>query len=328
MAIDAGWRKLAPKLADRRDAARFLTRLCLTSIGRGDPLERANTLQRVIARARDKPAERQLLAVALMLQMDDSGRFGRDSVAGVADLVSLAFRDEQPVDFAEYMLASYLAVARDAGDLARLRILLYQAAFVAGLTPNDVIDLCSTAESIAEAMRLPAHHVALLYGVWLNRFGTPWTQVGESQTVFDLATTSPATASKLLAHLPGVLLVCRTHPDAEDELGPILVTASGVSVGGAVVLDPAGPVSVESLGCELVFGKTRFRLERAIPETIAEELKVWLRFRAEVLAAFPAMYLSAQSHPASRLLARFVVRCTCGTECLPVVGAVARALRT
>jgi hypothetical protein len=225
------------------------------------------------------------------------------------------------------VLAAYFILPREAGNRARLRILLYEAAFTAGLTPQDVIDLCSTAEHVAEAMQLPPHHVALLYGVWLNRVGAPWRRVGEALTVFELSATSPATANRLLTHAPGLLLVGATHPDAEAELGPILVTATGVSVGGVSVLDPAATVSVESAGRELAFGKHRLQLDRAIPESFAEELKAWLRFRAEVVAAFPAMYLPPEPPPASRLLARFVVRCVCGTECLPVVGAIAHPLR-
>jgi hypothetical protein len=207
-------------------------------------------------------------------------------------------------------------------------VLLHAAAFAARLTPRDVIDLCDAAKSVAEAMRLPPHHVAMLYGVWRDREARPWARVGEAQTVFELAATSPATAGRLLADSPGLLLVCDTHSDVEAELGPTLITATGVSVGGAVVSDPAAAVSVEAGGRELVFGKHRFRPARAIPAAFAGELKAWLRFRAEVLAAYPATYLGADAGPSSRLLARFMVRCACGTECLPVIGAAARPLRT
>ncbi len=168
-AIDAAWRKLAPELADRRDAARFLTRLCVTSAGRGDPLERANALNAVIARARANRAERQLLAVAVALQMDDSGRYGRDRAAGVAELVAPAFRGERGADFAEFVLAVYLRVPREPGELARLRVLLLAAAFAAELLPRDILDLCDAAPHVAEAMRLSPTHVALLYGIWANR---------------------------------------------------------------------------------------------------------------------------------------------------------------
>jgi hypothetical protein len=326
-AIDAAWRKLASRLADRRDAARFLTRLCLTSIGQGDPMERANTLIRIISRARDNPAERQLLAVALTLQMDDAGRYGRDRSAGIAELVAPAFGREQPTDFAEFVLAAYFRVPRETSERERLRILLHAAAFTADLTPQDVLDLCDAAPHIAEAMRLPAHHLALLYGVWVHRTARPWATVGEARSVFGLATTERTTAGKLLTHEQGLLLMCDTHPDVEAELGPVLITAGGVSVGGVVTLDPAADVHIQNDGRELIFGKHTLKLSRAIPATFATELKAWLRFRAEVLAVYPAMYLRNESRPLSRLLASFAASCpACGTKCLPLVGAVGRVL--
>jgi hypothetical protein len=326
--IDAAWRKLAHPLADRRDAARFLARLCLTSMGHGDPLERANTLLRIIARARENPAERQLLAAALTLQMDDSGRYGRDRAAGIAELVSLAFRGQQQSEFAEFVLAAYFHIPREASERARLRILLHAAAFSADLTPRNVIDLCDAAPHIADAMRLPPHHLAMLYGVWVHRASRPWAAVGEARNVFGLSATERSTAGKLLTNESGLLLLCDTPRDVEAELGPVLITASGVSVGGVVTVDPAADVDIEG-GRELIFGKHTLKLSREIPVAFATELKSWLRFRAEVVAVYPAVYLKSESRPSSRVLSPFVVSCpSCGTKCLPVVGAVGRALRT
>ncbi len=328
-AIDAAWKNLARSLTDRRDAARFLTRLCVTSIGRGDPFERANALNAVIARARASPAERQLLAVALALQMDDSGRFGRDRAAGVAELVGPAFRGEQPAEFAEFVLAVYLRVPREAAEIARLRALLLTEAFTAELTPREVLDLCDVAPAIAQAVRLSPSHVALMYGVWVNRRVRNWENVGEARTVFEFATAAPTTAGRLLSHEPGLLLVCTTHPDAEAELGPVLVCAGGVSVGGVQTADPAADVRLEANGRTLVFGKHPLRVSGRLPETFPAELKAWLRFRAEVLVGYPAAFLRADAPHTTRLLKPFVARCAaCGTECLPVIGEVARPLRT
>jgi hypothetical protein len=329
LAIDAAWRKLAHRLADRRDAARFLARLCLTSVGRGDPMERANTLIRVISRARDNPAEGQLLAVALALQADDAGRFGRDRAAAMAELVTPAFRGEQPADFAEFALAAYFRVEREETELARLRILLLASAFAADLIPRDVIDLCDAAPHVAKAMRLPPHHLAMLYGVWAHRSAKPWAPVGEARTVFELTATARTTAGKLLTQEPGLLLVCETLPGAEDELGPVLVMVGGVSVGGAVTPDPAADVRVEGSGRELTFGKHTLKLTRAVAPPFAKELKAWLRFRAEVIAAYPATYLRNEARPMARLLAPFAAACpACGTKCLPIVGEFARVVRT
>lgn len=323
-AIDAAWRKLAPRLTDLRNATRYLSRLCVTSVGRGDPLERANALQAVIARARENPAEVQLLAAAQALQMADSGRFGRDHLAGIADLVGLAFRGQHPPPFAEYVLAVYAGVPRGAGERGRLCVLLHTAAFAAGRGPRDLLDLWTAAPHLADAMRVPTHHLALLYGVWVHRTSRPWARIGDAQTVFELAETSPATAAKVLATAPGTLLVRDAHPGATADLGPVLVTTVGVSVGGVTTPDPAALVRLEADGRELVFAKHRLRLSRAVPAEFATELKAWLRFRAEDMASYPAVYLPAPARPASPLLAPFVARCPeCGTACVPVVGAIA-----
>src|SRR5262245_15097722 len=53
-AVDAAWARLAPRLAERARAARFLTRLCCASLGRGDPGERVKVLGAVITRAAAK----------------------------------------------------------------------------------------------------------------------------------------------------------------------------------------------------------------------------------------------------------------------------------
>jgi|SRR5579883_63353 len=328
-AINAAWRKLASWLTDRGDAARFLTRLCLTSIDRGDPMERVNALNRVIARARDNPAERQLLAVALTLQMDDSGRLGRDRAAAIADLVAMAFREEQPADFAECVLAAYFSVPREESERERLRILLHAAAFAAEFTPTDVISLCNAAPHIASAMRLPPHHLAMLYGVWMHRSTRPWAKVGTAQTVFDLATTSRTTAGKVLDREPGLLLVCDSPPEVEAELGPVLIAVGGVSVGNATVLDPMADVLVDAEGQKLIFGKHTLRVSEPVPLEFADELKAWLRFRTDELGAYPTRYLREEERATARVLRPFVVRCsTCGKECTPVVGAIAQPLET
>ncbi len=323
-AIDAAWRKLT----DRRAAVRLLMRLCVTSVGRGDPLERARALNGVIARARDTSAERQLLAAALALQVDDGGRFGRDRAAGIAELVEQAFRGEQPADFAEFVLAVYLSVPRESAERARLSTLLVAAAFRAELTPHDVLDLCAAAPHVAEAVGVTPHHLSLLYGVWTNRTARAWQIIGDAQTVFELVAAAPKTAGRLLAHEPGLLLVCATDPGAEAELGPVLLCVGGVSVGGILTADPAADVRLEAGGRTLVFGKNALRVSGGLPERFPAELKAWLRFRAEVFAGYPAAFLRGEGLT-SRLLAPFVAYCAaCGVGCVPVIGEVSRPLRT
>ncbi|HEY1186472.1 MAG TPA: hypothetical protein VGE74_02395, partial [Gemmata sp.] len=170
------------------------------------------------------------------------------------------------------------------------------------------------------------------YGVWANRTARVWETIGEAKTVFELAADAPTTAAQLLGEQPGLALVCDTDPTARAELGPVLVSLAGVSVGRGddrvTVADPAAEVRLGAHGRELVFGSTALRVKKALPATCARDLKLWLRFRAEVLAGFPAAFLSGRAPIATRLLKPFVAYCpSCRTACLPVAGAVAGRLK-
>lgn len=331
-AIDAAWKRLARKLVDRRDAATFLARLCVTSAGRGDPFERANALNALVARARANPAEHRLLAVALALRVTDGAKFGRDRAAGVAEVVAPVFRGEQPADFAEHALALYFRRPRDPGEVARLRVLLLAAAFEAERTPDEVLALCAAAPHLARAMRLSPNHVALLYGIWSNRTARVWENIGKAKTVFKLAAESPTTAARFLRDEPGLALVCDSPPGARELLGPVLISLTGVSLGRgaarATVADAGAAVKLEARGRVLVFGKAVMRVNRPLPAVFVRDLKLWLRFRAEVLAGYPAEFLSGAAPAPTPLLKPFVARCrVCRTACLPVVGAVAHRVK-
>ncbi|MBY0456433.1 MAG: hypothetical protein K2V38_03790, partial [Gemmataceae bacterium] len=326
LALDAAWRKLAPRLIDRRDAGRFLVRLCITSAGRGDPFERANALNALVARARANPKELQLLAVALALKVDDGGRFGRDVAAGFAELIGPAFRGDRPAAFAEHALGLYFRAERDPGELARLRVLLLAEAFAAELAPRELLDLCEVAPNAARAIRLSPNHVALLYGLWASRASKNWKSVGPARTVFDLAASAPTTAARLLAREPGLALACDTDREVAGEFGPVLVSLSGVSLGGRLVADPATEVRLTDRSRRLVWGPHELWLGRGFPAELPDELRAWLVFRAEVLAGYPAQFLRADA-PTVRLLKGFARRCPgCGVRCVPVAGAVSRAL--
>jgi hypothetical protein len=300
-------------------------RLCVTSVGRGDPFERANALNALAARAQATRSEYRLLAVVLALRIDDGGRFGRDRAAGMADLLAPAFSGARPADFAELALALYFRLPRPAGELARLRVLLLAKAFEANLAPGAVLALCDAAPHLARAVRLSPNHVALLYGLWVNRGARPWARAGGAKTVFELAAWTPATAARLLAVEPGLALVCDTDPGAAAELGPILVSLAGVSVGGVTAADPLSDVRLDARGRELVFGNGVLRVSGQLPDTFPRELRAWLRFRAEVLATYPGAYLGGDAPDPASLLKPFVARCpACGTACLPAVGAIAR----
>lgn len=333
-AVDAAWERFAPKLADRPQTARFLTRLCLASTGYGDPEARAGLLNAISRRAADKvqesDAELQLLAAARMLQVEDQSDFGRDVVAGVAALAADGFGGSLAADYAEFVVGCYLARPREPGELARLRMLLLGAAFDAGLVPRDLLDIWAGAPNLARAMAVePSHRLGFLHGVWRARAERPWEAVAPAETVFDLARTAPPTAMRVLSRFPDLLLFHRPEPRVEEAIGPILVCSRGVSVAGHLVADPDAKIELKGDGQELIFGRHRVEVTRPLPGDLPALLTKWLRFRAEVLVPFIDGYLApGSSMVARRALGPFCRRCHgCGTISAVATGAVGRAVK-
>ncbi len=326
-AITRAWKTLAPRWVERRRAARWLTRLCLTSLGRGDPMERAHILPILIERARSQPEELPLWAAAQTLQIADSTHYGRDGPKGLAQLVARALRGDRPPAFAEYVLAAYLSQPHPAAEWERLRILILAAAFTAGLTPRDVCEFASAAPHLAQVFAWPPHHLAMLYGIWTHQTTRPWRRIDEAQTVFEMAERSPSRIGRLLLEEPGLLLVCSTPPGLEETLGPVLVTLGGVRIGQETLLEPSSDVRIVNNGGELIFGANRYRLSRPLLGEFANVIKGWIRFRSMVLSEYPSMYWNDEVRWASQLLAPFVAACgQCGTRCRPVVGTIARRI--
>ena len=169
--LDAAWEHLAPETAERDGAARFLTRLCLASPGRGDPELRIKTLaaisRRAAGRSDESDLELQLLAAASVLQVEDESCYGRDAAEGIADLAAMAFRGERSADFAEFVVGAYLARDRELGEIARLRILLIARAFDAGIVPRDLARLWEVAPMLTRILAIePRHRLGLLCGLW------------------------------------------------------------------------------------------------------------------------------------------------------------------
>jgi len=334
-AVNAAWSRLAPKLIERAHATRFLTRLCLTSLGRGDPETRAKVLSAIAARAAGKldesDAELQLLAAVHVLQVADIARYGRDEVAGIAALAAEGFNGTLPADYAEYVVGCYLTREREPGDMARLRILLVGAAFEAGLVPRDLIDLWAGAANLKRAMAVePSHRLGLLFGVWRTQAAKAWESVAPADTVFDLARTSPPTAARVLARFPDLLLFHRPEPRVEELIGPVMVCSRGIALDEYLTADPDASVRLVAGGQELVLGRHRIEVARRLPEEFPELIQKWLRFRTEKLLPFTDGYLSpGLVEVPRRVLGPYCRRCrVCGTVSAVASGAVGRPVTT
>jgi hypothetical protein len=331
--IDVAWLRIVPTQAEKKAATRILTRMCLSSLGRGDPIIRAGMLNQIIARAQKKcgtdDEELQLLAAASVVHVEDEAQFGRDVVAGIAALAADAFMGILPSVYAEYVVACYLTHERDPGNLARLRILLIAAAFQAGLVPRDLFDLWAGAPNLKRAMAMePAHRLGLLFGVWRTREAQAWKSVSPATTVFDLARTSPPTAARVLAEFPDLLLYHRPERHVEDIVGPLLICCRGVAVAGQLTADPDAEVELAVNGRELVFGRHRIELNFKLSAEFVELIRRWLRFRVEAVVPYIDGYLSHGSgESSSRVLRPFCRKCSsCGTLSVVSVGAVGREM--
>jgi predicted RNA-binding Zn-ribbon protein involved in translation (DUF1610 family) len=326
-AVDVAWNEFAVLLAETEPGSRYLTRLCLASLGRGSPERRVDLLARLVIAPFETEPERQLLAAAAVLKLDDATRFGVDVVAGVAGLIASAFTGERPTDFAEHVAAAYLTRDRAAGDLARLRVLVLAAAFGAGHVPRDLVKLCVAAPALRRVVLAePAPHLALLFGLWRTRDNHRWHAVGHGNTVFDTARALPRHAADTLAAFPDLLLSHRPERAVEDTVGPVLVCARGAAVAGHLVADPDADVRLEAGGRVLVLGRHRLAVSAPLPDDFPDVVRQWLAFRTGWLAELGAVPAAPVPEASRRLLGPLVRVCAgCGGGVIAGAGALGRS---
>jgi predicted RNA-binding Zn-ribbon protein involved in translation (DUF1610 family) len=316
--VDAAWTHQVPKWLGGNRTARSLTRLCRSSMGRGDPAARAGLLTQTLDRAAEEDAG--LLAAAAVLQASDRARMGHDHASAIAALIADALRGEHSTAFAEYAAECYLSAEPPppAPERARIRVLALAAAFEAGFSPRNLSELWAVAPHLKRLMGVePLHRIALLQGVWKMQPNRGWERIARAESVFELCRSAPNISGRLLADFPDLLLCHRPDPDTEAQLGPVLICTRGIVVGGRMLADPQTDVSLEKVGgrIELQFGTHRFTLERTPAGDLAEVIREWLRFRAWALLPLLDNYLLVRSSAiAARALQPFRSRCPhCGT---------------
>jgi hypothetical protein len=296
-ALDHAWTLLAPRLHaagfSAQDSA-FLASLALTSMDRGRASLRDDILERAVnltekAVATGVGAVRHLAVLRrLMVEMAATG--GQDPVPLVAAQVGRCFDGKLPLVFAEGLLADWQSALWTRGNLARLRVLLCDRAFEAGLEMGDLMEAGYIAPSLGAVLRsddqLSLAHLRLL---WSLRPRRPWDHCGEASTVFELAADQQGRG--LLSKHPDLLLYQavpspQTGGSASGENQPwaeILLCDRGVVFQDTLFASPPRTVEVVSRnlffrgGYELGLGEFRFHFD-SDPEALANRLERWFRY--------------------------------------------------
>lgn len=324
------WGEFVPGIGRSPAAVRYLTRVCRAGLRAGDPADRTKPVFELVEHAAvlaDKGGEyAQLLAVARVLQAWDGARLGREPVAGLVPVFEPFFRGEVPPAYVEAAAETLLdADTLSDGDLRRLGVGVVAAAFNAGLSPTDLMTVTRFCPGLRQLIGgAKPGDLGLQAAVWHGRVARPWGGLGEAATVFEVAHDTPAAGRRLLAAHPDLLFRLQFGEAAESALGPVLVTAKGVSLAGVTVADPDARVDlVQSVGgVRLAFGTHLIEPSGRLPARVADQLRGWLRYRTDKLLPL-AEQLAARRSPdrVAALLAPLAVDChLCGTRCVHRTG--------
>ena len=334
--VDTAWQEIAANLSPSRGSVRYLTRLCLTSIGRGTPAERVESLRRLIestaAKVEQSPANVQLLAAAQALQASDGTAFGKDKVNAVAKLFEAVWRGELTIDSAEYL--AEIAINRlqlTTGDAARLSLLLLGSAFENGLLPQDLHTMSKYLPWLRMAMGLPtAERLQFTCAVWRGKLSEPWASAGPATTLFDLAKKSPAVSRKILANCPDALLKLELPEAAQRTLGDVLLTPRGLVLGTTLLTDPDIAIdlgrSPRGSGWILKLGREFINLDRKLPSELIPVFSAWLNYRVKRLLPQAEGLTRTNPQKVRMLLDPLATACSlCGAESIGRSGKVGDA---
>lgn len=324
-AIDTAWAAVVPEVGRSGPAVRFLTRLCRTSLGRGDPYGRSDILRELVENAAVLSEKGgpylPFLAAVRLLESHDAARLGKDWVPQLLPLFEPFVRAELPAEYVE--AAADMLLGTDVftdQPAARLRVALTAAAFDAGLVPADLIELEKLLPRFPRLLAGTADWFQLLHEVWRLRSTRPWDSISAAQTVFEFAKKSPAASGRVLVSYPDTLVVADFDAPFDRELGAILIGRRGVTVMERTVSDPNAPVSVETTRNGtgvLLFGPHTLAVRRKLPERLAKQLSAWLRFRVDRLILPADKPLPSPGERVRQMAGRLAVECPlCRGRCV------------
>jgi hypothetical protein len=329
--IDTAWQYLVPQLQwSQQDHLRWLIRLCQTSIGRGDPEKRRGTLQYILSylqKLDDQGNKEQwrLRGVAEWLQWCDTLPSGVDRSQRLLTLLSPAFQGEVPWSYAEAVAAAYLSHPVEYGSLLRVQVLLCQQAFSWGWTPEDLHILSLALPTLGQLLTPPAsQRWQHLYSLHQQEIIPAWSS--GIVNVFECAQLWPYLTARLLVDYPDLLWIERWDSVHEAALGPILITARGVSLAGYWSLNPEADIRLIAKGYGLMFDNQALYTVRPLPPDLPERLRDWLKILNDFLQNLPAEPPSTPALP-QRLLSTLAQCCPhCHTTAIIPRGGIGRKL--
>jgi len=334
LAVELGWRTLAPGVGRSRSVVRFLTRLCRASAGVGSTVDRVPKVWQWVEQAEmlaEKSADHaQFLAAVQALQAFDGVTFGKDKLGGLAVAFGRFVRGEAGPIYAEAMAEFALTSGQlTAGETARLAVSLTAESFDAGLLPGDMVCVVRLLPWVRRLLGRPtATLLQHRYALWRGRNSEPWATVGKAASIFELVASAPSTARRILAAHPDALFKIDLPDGADRDLGDTVMTPRGVIVGGKVLTDPNDSLSLSrspsGSGWWLVLGAEKLTLDRRLTTDVVNAVRAWVRYWAA--KQVPQADAADRANPArvAKLLAAVKVTCPlCGTVCACRAGRVA-----
>jgi hypothetical protein len=213
--VDMAWQELAPQVRRRgffEEDATFLAGLALSSLGRGTRELREGSLARSISLMERAVSRGKIsvsyLAALVRIRLADLAALGEDPLPALCQEVTRSFTRELPLSYAQHLLEGWKGNWWTEGNKARLRVLLCDQAFEAGLELSDLLHAARQTPALAAILEVnQVERLAQLRLLWSMRARCPWVEWGNFATVFDLAR-EPATESLMVAS-PDLLLAER-----------------------------------------------------------------------------------------------------------------------
>ena len=302
-AVVYAWDRLVPQLHEPKfslEESAFLAGLARWSAGSGLAARQRESWRRALALTEQaavegRPVVRHLAALQRLAIAHAAAE--ADPILLLAAQIGRCF-DARPAEgltrmppcFAEELLAPWRADWWNKTNLARLRLLVCDRAFEAGLEVRHLIEAGQLVPALANLLQTddPAG-LARLRLLWSLRASRPWDRCGPAVTAFEVAALPES--SRVMTEYPDLLLyqtvpLARRRVGESKDAGPrgeVVVCGRGVAFQG--VLFTELPVTLEVFsrglfrrgGHRLVVGGHTFHLPDD-PEPLARLLERWFHY--------------------------------------------------